>query len=286
MSKGLFPAGLLVLGTLGAAGCSDTAEPDDFISIPSLGGDVTLAAALDLPSGDGPHPAVVLVHGSGRTTRHDLRGRSQDLQSLGFASLRYDKRGVGQSTGVYIPVGAEDSEEVFSVLADDALAAVQYLKSRSDIDPTRIGLMGGSQAGWIMPLAASRSSDIVFMVSLSGATSTVGISDFYDAIAETLSAADVAEELKNFTGTHGFDPVPALEALTIPALWVYGGQDKSNPTVNDIAILERIIADFGKDFTICLFPKADHSLANVVDNEPLRVWTNCITPWLQETVNP
>ena len=124
------------------------------------------------------------------------------------------------------------------------------------------------------------------MVSLSGATSTVGISDFYDSIAEGLSAQEVAEELKKFNGTHGFDPVPSLESLTIPGLWVYGGQDKSNPTINDIEILERIIADFAKDFTVCLFPKANHSLANVVDDEALHVRDSCITPWLQERANP
>ncbi len=286
MSDRSLPAGLLLLATLGAGGCFGLFEPDEFIGITTLGGDATLAAAITLPSGDGPHAAIVLVHGSGRVKRQDLEENSEYLQSMCLASLRYDKRGVGQSTGVYIPVGAQDSEEVFSVLADDALAAVGYLKSRPEIDPTRIGIMGGSQAGWIMPLAASRSSDIAFMVSLSGATSTVGISDFYDSIAEDLSAAELAEELKNFNGTHGFDPVPSLEALTIPGLWLYGGQDKSNPTVNDIEILDRIIADLAKDFTICLFPKADHSLNNVVDNESLRVRSSCITPWLQEKANP
>ena len=90
MLERLCPAGLHLLATLGAVGCSGIVDPDEFISITTLSGDATLAAALSLPSGDGPFPAVVFVHGSGRVTRQDLEANSETLQSIGFASLRYD----------------------------------------------------------------------------------------------------------------------------------------------------------------------------------------------------
>src|SRR5436190_15289675 len=80
----------------------------------------------------------------------------------GIAVLGYDKRGVGESTGDWNTATFED-------LAGDAVAAVGYLKTRRDIDASQIGLLGWSQAGWILPLAAVRAKDIAFLISISGA---------------------------------------------------------------------------------------------------------------------
>ena len=69
----------------------------------------------------------------------------------------------------------------------------------------------------------------------------MGVSDHYDRIAEDdLSSAEIAEALASFEGTHGYDPVPDIESLTVPVLWIYGAQDLSNPTGNDVEILHRI----------------------------------------------
>src|SRR4030095_8394292 len=76
-------------------------------------GDVRLAFSLDLPSGAGPLPAVVLGHGSGRVTRDQLTWASRHFTDLGFAVLRFDKRGVGASTGTFVFVGTNDSPWVF-----------------------------------------------------------------------------------------------------------------------------------------------------------------------------
>jgi uncharacterized protein len=76
--------------------------------------------------------------------------------------LGYDKRGVGESTGDWNTASFED-------LAGDAVAAVEYLKTRRDIDAAQIGSLGVSQAGWIMPLAAVRTKDVAFLISISGA---------------------------------------------------------------------------------------------------------------------
>ncbi len=79
-----------------------------------------------------------------------------------MAVLGYDKRGVGGSTGNWNTASFDD-------LADDVVAAFEYLKTRSDVDSRRIGLLGVSQAGWIMPLAAVRAKDLAFLISISGA---------------------------------------------------------------------------------------------------------------------
>ncbi len=106
---------------------SRTIEPcvGDCIPIPS--GDGILAAELHLPAGSGPHPVMVLVHGSGKIERTSLNCDQSSWLSNGLALLCYDKRGVGQSSGRYRATGAGNSEEVFPTLAGDVVAVVDYL---------------------------------------------------------------------------------------------------------------------------------------------------------------
>jgi pimeloyl-ACP methyl ester carboxylesterase len=121
-----------------------------------------LAGTLISPVTGGKHPAIILVHGSGAENRDYMVPWARFLIRRGMAVLGYDKRGVGESTGDWNTASFDD-------LAGDSLAAFDYLKRRSDIDAAHIGLMGISQAGWIMPLAAVRAKDIAFLVSISGA---------------------------------------------------------------------------------------------------------------------
>src|SRR5439155_20449581 len=107
-------------------------------------------------------PVVILVHASGPEDREYLLPLARFLVRRGMAILGYDKRGVGGSTGDWRTASFED-------LASDVVAAFQHLKSRSDVNPAQIGLLGWSQAGWVMPLAAVRAKDIAFLISVSGA---------------------------------------------------------------------------------------------------------------------
>ena len=76
-------------------------------------GSIRLAYSLDLPAGTGPFPAVVAGHGSGRITRTHLLGFAREWTTRGFAVLRFDKRGVGESTGTFVGVGVADSPRSF-----------------------------------------------------------------------------------------------------------------------------------------------------------------------------
>lgn len=124
-------------------------------------GKISLAGTLLLPPGGGPHPALVLLHGSGPQDRNGTLPFARFLVRHGIAILAFDKRGVGASQGDW-------RKSSFEALADDALAAVAFLVSRPDIDRKRIGLLGVSQGGWIGPLAASRSRTVALVVSVSG----------------------------------------------------------------------------------------------------------------------
>jgi uncharacterized protein len=127
---------------------------------------VTLGGTLTLPRGNGPFPAAVLIAGSGPQDRDASIANhkpflviSDYLTRKGFAVLRYDKRGVGESTG---------SSEMATTLdlASDAKCAVAYLKSRKDIDPSKIGLVGHSEGAMIAPTLAATSQDLPWIVLL------------------------------------------------------------------------------------------------------------------------
>jgi dipeptidyl aminopeptidase/acylaminoacyl peptidase len=127
-------------------------------------GKTNLHGALVIPNTSGPHPVVVFVHGSGPA---DCTGYNsyfplwEYFASCGFACLSWDKPGVGESKGDW-------SQQSFKDRANEVLSAIQFLKSRNDIDSKRIGLWGISQGGWILPLAASMSKDVAFIIPVSG----------------------------------------------------------------------------------------------------------------------
>jgi pimeloyl-ACP methyl ester carboxylesterase len=128
----------------------------------------TLAGTLVMPPTGGPFPAVVLVTGSGPQSRDELVEYHRPFLVLadhlvrrGIAVLRYDDRGVGESTGAFDQATTAD-------LADDAAASLAYLRGRAEIDPGRVGIIGHSEGGMIAPMVAARSSEVAFIVLLAG----------------------------------------------------------------------------------------------------------------------
>jgi pimeloyl-ACP methyl ester carboxylesterase len=263
-------SGALALLALGLAGCSGSSTPATATS-PSPGdsgpafasGDVRLSYALDLPGGTGPFPALVFGHGSGRSTKQDSAGLASRLAARGYAVLRYDKRGVGLSGGTYENVGVGNSERMIGVLAGDMAAGAAFLATRPEIDSRRIGLIGGSQAGWIMPAAAARGG-IWCMVLLVGPTVSVGEEIFYSNLAEgtTTPFDELSLQLAGFRGARGYDPRPVLQRIDVPGYWILGAQDRSIPTRETVAILEELAAA-GKPYRWNVHPNAGHSLQGV-----------------------
>jgi len=129
-------------------------------------GDITLAGTLTIPAGGGPFPAVVLITGSGPQDRDEdifgfkvFRTIADHLTRQGVSVYRYDDRGVGSSTGSLNVATTAD-------FAGDALAAVGMLRSRPDIDARRVGLLGHSEGATVAAIAAFRSADVAFVVTL------------------------------------------------------------------------------------------------------------------------
>jgi len=210
-------------------------------------------------------------------TKDSCRFLADQFLSRGFATLCYDKRGVGLSSGTFTFVGARDSIPVFDDLASDMAAGVAFLRTRPEIDPQRIGLAGVSQAGWIVPIAAQKSRP-AFMVLLVGPTVSVGVEGFYSRIVEDTDATveEGYRQLPSFNGFHGFDPKPVLETLNVPGLWLLGGEDRSIPTPATVAILEQLMAA-GRPYEHVVFPGQGHSLSGA------SIWPE-IDRWLGKTL--
>lgn len=127
---------------------------------------VSIAGTLTIPKGKGPFPAVLLIAGSGPSDRDEAAlGHkpflvlADHLTRQGIAVLRADKRGVGKTTGEFSSSGVAE-------FASDALAGVEYLKSRPEVDARRIGLLGHSEGGGVAPLVAAQTRDVSYLVLL------------------------------------------------------------------------------------------------------------------------
>jgi len=130
--------------------------------------DIKLAGTLTLPSGDIPFPAVLLITGSGPQDRNETIYNHRPFLVLadfltrqGVAVLRVDDRGVGESTGDFSQATSED-------FASDVLAGIEYLETRKEINPKKIGLLGHSEGGLIAPMVAVKSPDVAFIVLMAG----------------------------------------------------------------------------------------------------------------------
>lgn len=332
----------LCMGLL-AGGCNQNAtalRPDQQEAreeaVRFTSGSIELGGTLVLPAGSKPRPAVVLFHGSGPQRRDIFTARW--FASRGIAALAYDKRGVGESSGDFRSVP-------FMELCDDGLAAIAYLKSRKEIDAKRIGVWGLSQGGWLGPLAASRSSDIAFVIAVSGPGVSPGEQmivyyanelrrqgvsegDVREASAvrrdiwsymetgqgyeKTKTELDEARAKRWFRQAKAqqddsfgplptpadrnkpvgrsllwfgqeavYDPVPALRALRVPALFLFGDKDQLIPVEESVAVIQQVLAqDKRHDFTIRVFPGVDHEMRLDASGEVDPRYLDAMRDWL------
>ncbi len=182
------------------------------VSFPGDGEGVELAGRLTLPRGDGPFPAVVLLSGSGPQDRDEsLRPAAlikpfaliaDALTSAGVAVLRYDDRGVGGSSGDFAAATIDD-------LAADAAAALAYLRTRAELDPERIGLLGHSEGGLHAAKLAAVDPDVAFVVDMAG-PAVDGVSVLVEQQVAGLRASGASQE--------DIDAQRAMAEVALPAI--------------------------------------------------------------------
>ncbi|QFU87181.1 S9 family peptidase [Amycolatopsis sp. YIM 10] len=229
----------------------------------------TMHGSVVAPAPEGVRrPGMVLVHGSGEGNREELRKQAEAFAAQGVVSLIYDKDTTNYSL----------LERDFSALADDAVAALDYLRTRPEVDPERVGLWGFSEGGWVSPLAATRTEHAAFLVVVgaNGVSPAEAQSWSYrqwlrkqgvsnESVLDLASgtATRVAAEAGLFPEAT-FDPVPALEKLRVPVLAIWGAQDRQSPPRDAAALFADTQAD-NPAFTMRTFPEAHHGLGHTTD---------------------
>ena len=134
-------------------------------------------------------PAIVVIHSSHQPDRQDLRPIANLFARQGIATLIYDKRDLGADQTQPHRYSLRD-------LAGDALAAVQFLKSRAEINPSQIGILGISEGGWVAPIAASQSKDIAFVITISAPVTSWAETNLYANETSLRAGGFSAEELR------------------------------------------------------------------------------------------
>jgi hypothetical protein len=277
---------------------------------------VKLAGRLVMPKGNARVPVVVLVHGSEHDSALDNYAMQRTFPAQGIGVFVYDKRGTGTSGSTYT--------QDFNVLAGDAVAALKEATRLAGNRLGRIGYQGGSEAGWVIPLAASRVHADFAIISF-GLAVTVLQEDqesvaldmhfHHHSAADTVKALQLARSGEHVVETDGregyetfdalrrkyesepwykdvhgdflfaimplnrkqiidtiaqygfqatpfrYEPMPVLRASRTPQLWVLGSDDLEAPSAETARRIRGLIAK-GKNFTLALYPGAEHGMTD------------------------
>lgn len=264
---------LFVTNYASAISANFTTKEIKFVS-----GGISLAGTVFTPNNI--QAAVVIVHGSGQEKR--MIDFATILANNGIAVLTYDKRGVGESGGVYAgPEVGTNNVDFFNLnlLSLDASAAVNTLSKSLSNNKIPVGLIGGSQAGWIIPLTAEKNKNVKFMTIFSGALITVkeqlrfqfytnGNQNFWDTHSEEEARKHVFNDPDKYEFVDT-DPKSILAKVSIPGFWIFGGKDIQVPANLSIEYLDALKSK-GKPYEYKLFPNLGHNTAFSDSEEPMK----------------
>ena len=267
--------------------------------------DHQLAGTLYTPLSGLPSPAVVFVHGAGPGVRGDrYHELARHFARKGVAALIYDKRGCGASTGDWTRAGMHD-------LADDALACVQLLRGRADVNPNRVGLWGLSQGASVIPIAAARTPDVAFVIAVGGCLNFEEQMRYFRAnVFRRLGHPPAALDLANKASLIQVDLSNRIRSGRLPAPWVwrdacrfefdldqsavwrqvrqpvlaiYGEKDRHVPLAENIAGLSAAVERSGnRDFTLIIYPDARHSIGKTLTGEQNEPWAGYVPEYLDD----
>jgi dienelactone hydrolase len=249
------------------------------VTVPTPGG-YTLAGTLTVPkNAAGPVPAVVLISGSGAQDRDAampavpgyrfFRQIADTLGRRGIAVLRLDDRGWGAS-------GGDPSRATSADLAEDTRAAVEWLRARADVDPTRVGLVGHSEGAIIAPMLAAADPQ-VRAIALFAGPSWTGRRILDYQLREALRGQGLAGAELNAAFARGvierdaaaarypwvhwfmaYDPLPAARRVRAPVLILHGRTDRQVTPEQAEELGAAILEGGGTDVTVTIFPDLNH----------------------------
>lgn len=256
-------------------------------------GNVQLEGDLFIPAGGQDRkPAVVFTTGSGSNTyqanaKEFIEAFVLDVFLPGdMVVLLINKRGMGASGGNW-------KHNDLQGRADDVFAALQYLQTHPAIDPARIGLIGHSQGGWVVALAASQHNEVAFFISLAGPTTSVleqmeaDASNYLrcqgyegdtlktkierdlrmDRIGATIGKVIPIGEIGFMSGIIDSDPREALQMVNVPGLLVYGGLDPQVPPEQNLARLDEIFSGSPPEHLETVVISGAQHLFRIVDSK-------------------
>ena len=251
-------------------------------------GDLQLAGMLILPEGEGPFPTAVIIHGSG-TSHRDSKWYltvAKHLQDNGVAVLLPDKRGSEKSEGDWRSASFDD-------LAEDTISAIEFIKTQDQFDYSTIGLIGLSQGGWIAPLVASKSEDVSFVVSMSGAAVTTDEQLLYEEVNNIIEMGTypfVAKMIAPLTTRNiqrmdfwqpiaGYDPLPHWEKVEAPSFAALGENDKNVPVEDSVDRFQAL----EKEMLIKVYPDGGHGIIDPGTGEVQEAFLNDLIQFIGDS---
>jgi dienelactone hydrolase len=260
--------------TLGPPPVPALAAPGDLtateVSFTGSGGVVLHGTVLATASGPARRPGIVMLEGAGNRGRAYLRPEAEAYARHGVVVLVYDKRTAGYSL----------LHRDYSVLADDALAGLRRLRDRADVDPARLGLWGLSEGAFVAPVAANRSAEVAFLITV-GAVGTTPAAQTAWAYGQYLRHAGVRGSLPRtmqgpavrttvdagLFAEAGFDPLPVWQRVRQPVLAQWGQLDRDAvPLLSSRSIGAALDRGGNAHHTVRIVAGTNHNLHRTADD--------------------
>lgn len=215
-------------------------------------------AAADAASPASPtSPAVVLVHGGGPAGRDRMLPLAEAFAAAGVAAITYDKRTEGYSTALH---------RDFGQLAQDAIDVGEALRTQPGIDPERIGVLGYSEGGWVVPTAAAQRPDLFSFLMLGSVSLPTPLQEvLWIADSRLAGAPGWVRRAPSgvLSGGRGLldylddDELEALAHVKVPIYAVWGAEDTTTPVAASAVDLDRVAT---APVTGVLLPGTGHQL--------------------------
>jgi dienelactone hydrolase len=232
-----------------------------------VNGDIVLPASLYIPASSKPMGAVIIVSGTGKHIKEEYNGWADHFASKGIAVLTYDKRNVTDFPNLDVRQRSTDLV-LPGELESDLQSAIELLKTRNEINPAKIGLLGFSQGAVIVPVVAAQNPDIAFIVAISGNTTTDKVF-IIDQSLNKLRARNVDEDI-------------IIKTEDIWNLLFQYVKDRKNGNALQKKLNDAYAAGYGQYALPRYLPNQDEikylSTWNSFEHDPARYWSKLSIP--------